>query len=501
MAQRFVSVWFRYLMTDWFAIRHPARREDYRKKPFVVKTSSRGRMIVAALNMVAEKQGITVGMPLTDAKAIIPELLVEEDVPDVGARLLRRLAEWCIRFSPSVAVDLPDGLVLDATGCSHLWGGDDAYIADMIRRLNDRGYHVRVAMADTLTLAWGVARYGKENLVVHSQEHFHALMALPPEALRLEPETIERLHQLGLHRVRQFINMPRASLRRRFGPHLLHQLAKALGKEEEILEPVLPADPYQERLPCLEPIVTADGIEIALKELLKALCRRLRLEQKGLRSAVLKGYRTDGKIEQVMIGTNQPSHHADHLFKLFELKLSQIEPGMGIELFILEAPGVDDLYPLQETLWEGPAGSKEVYELLDRLSNKTGASTISRYIPAEHYWPERSFRKTRSLEEPPTTSWPSGKLRPLYVFPSPEPVEVTAPIPDYPPMLFRYRNKIHKVKKADGPERIAPEWWIQSGQHRDYYRVEDEDGNRYWIFRQGHYDDDDAQWFLHGIFS
>jgi protein ImuB len=500
MARRFVSIWFRHLTTDWFSIRQPRLK----KIPFVLRTASHGRMVITAANATAERKGIHTGMVLADARAIIPDLEILDDKPDLIERLLRRLAEWCIRFTPVVAVDSPDGLFFDASGCAHLWGGEEAYLKEIEKKLNARGYGVRVAIADTPGVAWGVARYGKEPLVVGSGHgHLDALLPLPPEALRLEPETIERLHKLGLRQVKQFIRMPRSSLRRRFGPHFIMRLDMALGQQSEVIEPVQPLTPYLERLPCMEPIVTAKGIEIALQQLLETLCLRLQQEQNGLRSAVFKGYRVDGKVEKIEIGTNSPSHHVSHLFKLFELKLPMIEPAMGIELFVLEAPKVEVHLPQQEKMWEGSGGLDDIRlsELVDRLAGKVGMQSIHRYMPDEHYWPERSFKPATTLQETSTTSWRVDKLRPLQLLQVPARIEVTAPIPDYPPMLFRYKGKVHKIIRADGPERIEQEWWLQKGQHRDYYRVEDEEGKRYWIFRLGHYDDKTYRWFVHGFFA
>lgn len=499
MEKRFVSIWFRHLTTDWFTLRQP----HFRNVPFVLRTSSHGRMVITATNAVAERKDIERGMVLADARAILPDLMVLDDKPDLVEKLLKRLAEWCIRFTPIVAIDPPDGLLLDVTGCPHLWGGDSFYVAEIVKKLNARGYDVRAAMADTIGVAWAVARYGKEPLVIPSGQHIQALLPLPPEGLRLEADTVERLHKLGLHQVSQFIRMPRSSLRRRFGPHFITRLDMALGQEIESIESVQPIEPYQERLPCLEPIVTITGIEFALHELLKTICLRLLQEQKGLRTAIFKGYRVDGKVEQIDIGTNCPSHNVNHLFKLFALKLSTMEPALGIELFILEAPKVEDHFPQQEKMWEGSNGLEDIRlsELIDRLAGKVGMQAIHRYVPDEHYWPERSFKPVSSLQEELTGAWRADKLRPLQLLPAPERIEVTAPIPDYPPMLFRHKGKLHQIIKADGPERIEQEWWLQQGQHRDYYRVEDEEGQRYWIFRLGHYDDKVYQWFIHGFFA
>ena len=496
---RFVSIWFRHLTTDWFTICQPGLRNV----PFVLRAPSHGRMVIMAANAMAEKKGIHCGMVLADARAIVPELEVLDDKPDLTLKLLKRLAEWCIRFTPVVSIDPPNGLFFDATGCANLWGGEPLYLEEIAKKLNARGYDVRVSMANTPGVAWAVSRFGKGSLVIAIGKNTEALLPLPPEALRLEADTVERLHKLGLHQIMQFIRMPRSALRRRFGQHFIRQLDMALGKEMEFIAPVQPLEPYQERLPCLEPIVSVKGIEIALLELLNTLCLRLRQEQKGLRTAIFKGYRVDGKVEQVDIGTNRPSHHVNHLFKLFEIKLPTIEPALGIELFILEAPKVEDHYPRQEKMWEGSGGLEDIRlsELIDRLAGKIGVQAIHRYVPDEHYWPERSFKTASTLQEKITTAWRTNKLRPLQLLPIPERIEVTAPIPDYPPMLFRHKGKLHKVIKADGPERIEQEWWLQQGQHRDYYRVEDEEGLRYWIFRSGHYHDETYQWFIHGFFA
>jgi protein ImuB len=500
MAKRFVSIWFPHLSTDWFTLRQP----KLRNVPFVLSTPSHGRMIITAANSLAQSQGIFCGMAVADARALIPSLEVLDDKPGLVEKLLHRLAEWCIRFSPHVAVDASDGLVLDVTGCAYLWGGDHPYLITMTNRLRDRGYTVRLSMADTIGACHAVARYGKKSFIIETGKHVEALLSLPPESLRIEQDIIERLHKLGLRQIKDFISMPRATLRRRFGVQLIQRLNQALGYEEEIIQPVQPIEPYQERLLCLEPIATATGIEIALKRLLEALGSRLQGEGKGLRQAIFKCYRVDGNIQKIAIGTNRASYHVSHIFKLFEIKLPAIEPDLGIELFTLEAPKVEEVKPFQEKLWNKPGGLDEIglAELLDRLSGKIGIDCIHRYLPDEHYWPERSIKLASSLDEKTTTEWKVDRPRPVNLLSKPERIEVTAPIPDYPPMLFRYKGKLHKVIKADGPERIEQEWWLQEGQHRDYYSVEDEEGNRYWIFRSGHYDADKSyQWFIHGFFA
>lgn len=460
-------------------------------------------MIVTSVNAVARRKGIEPGMAFADARAIVPDLQAKDEQPGLSEQLLQRLAEWCVRFTPIVAIDPPDGLLLDATGCPHLWGGEKAYLDDIVRRLATIGYNVRTAIADTAGAAWAVARFGRESMIVESGKHVDALLQLPGEAFRIEKEIAERLHKLGLRRIEQFITIPRHALLRRFGPSLLRQMDKAFGREPESLNPVEPPELFRERLQCLEPIVTAKGIEIALQELLKVLCFRLQQAQLGIRRATFKGYRVDGKIEDIRIGTHRPSYHVSHLFKLFELKLGSIEPALGIELFVLEAGEVEEHKSQQEKMFElaGGLNDSSLSELVDRVSARLGGGCVHRYLPAERYWPENSIQSATALHESPASEWRADKPRPLQLLPVPQRIEVAAPIPDYPPMLFRHRGKVHQIIRADGPERIEQEWWIRQGEHRDYYRVEDEEGNRYWLFRSGHYDEHKAQWFLHGYFS
>ncbi|WAC14820.1 Y-family DNA polymerase [Dyadobacter pollutisoli] len=498
--KRYVAIWFRHLTTDQLILLRP----ELADVPFVLASPERGRMVVRAASIAAKTSGIDKGMVVADARAVLPGLQIIDDDAELAGKLLYNLAEWALRYTPIAAMDLPDGLLLDASGCCHLWGGEVAYLKDIVTRLRGFGYDVRAAMADTIGAAWAASRYALTDTIISPGDQVNAMQVFPPAALRIEAVILEKMQKLGFYQIKGFIHIPRSVLRRRFGQSLLDRLGQALGYVHENLEPIQPLQPYQERLPSLEPILTATGIELALKRLLEQLCTRLAKEGKGLRQASLKCYRVDGEMRQIEIGTSSPSCSTHHLFRLFELKIATIEPALGIELFLLEAPVVEDMTEQQETIWNIAGQNKwaAIAELLDRLAGRAGTDIIHRYLPSEHYWPERSIAEASSLREEPAIPWRTNRPRPIHLLRNPERVEVTVPMPDYPPMLFRYKGQIHKVRKADGPERIEQEWWISEGLLRDYYILEDETGARFWIFRLGHYNEEsNPEWFVHGFFA
>lgn len=497
---RYMSIWFPYLLTD----RITRSRLELKNTAFVLTAPERGRIVIKAASQEAMKQGINPGMTAADARAILPELKVLDHKEGVEEKLLTRLAEWCLRFTPIAAIDPANSLLLDISGCPHLWGGEPLYLKAIIEKLQGIGFMAKAAIADTIGTAWAVARYARELAIVPPGRQLQALAKLPPAALRLEAGTLERMEKLGFYQIGSFIDMPRSILRRRFGQGLLNRVDQALGQAIEILEPVQPAVVFQKRLPCLEPVRTRTAIDIALQKLLKELSEQLSKESKGLRTATFRCYRIDGIIKEIQIGTNRPVRNAAHLMKLFEQKIDGIAPGLGIELFVLEAPVTEDLSSQQESLWNVLGSnneSSELSDLLDRIAGKLGSDAVRRYLPAEHYLPERSFKVAASLFEKADTAWRDDKPRPILLLPKPERIEVTVPLPDYPPMLFIYKNKRHTIKKADGPERIEQEWWLEKGLVRDYYVVEDEEGARYWLFRLGRYEHHTPEWFIHGFFA
>ncbi|NCD67999.1 Y-family DNA polymerase [Mucilaginibacter agri] len=500
MPKRFASIWFRHLLTDQKAIRQPGLKG----KAYVFAEPDHGRMLVTALNEEAYQFGVTEGMTVADARVIAPDLLVFDGKPGRNLKLLTGLAEWCLRYTPLVQLDPPDGLLLDITGCTHLKGGEPAYLREIASRLKTAGYDVRMAIADTIGAAWGMARCASSGLIVPEGTHRNALMPLPPSALRLPIDILLKLQNLGLHQISSFIYMPNAVLRRRFGKNMVLRLQQALGQEVEYLFPIKEPLPYSERLECLEPISTRPVIEIALHRLLEKLGKRLYGEGLGVRSAMLTWYRMDGKNGNITIGTNHASNRKEHLFKLFFSKLDTIAPGLGIELFVLDALKTEATTDKQSELWSAKGGTdnEEVAELLDRLAGRIGAVHIHRYLPGEHYWPERTPKRDTDLKKAPASEWRTDKPRPMQLLDRPEPIEAMALTPDYPPRMFIWRGEQHIVVAADGPERIEREWWLEPGEHRDYYIAEDEAGRRYWLFRSGHYSASNQQhWYLHGFFA
>jgi protein ImuB len=500
MPKRFASIWFRHLLTDQKAIRQP----DLKGKAFVFAEPDHGRMLITALTDEARKYGVTEGMTVADARVIAPDLQVLDGKPGRNIKLLTGLAEWFLRYTPLVQLDPPDGLLLDVTGCTHLKGGEKGYLQEIVYRLKTIGYDVRPAIAGTIGAAWGVARFASAGLIVTEGEHRNALMPLPPSALRLPYDQLLKLRNLGLHQISSFIYMPDSVLRRRFGKNMVLRLHQALGQEVEYLFPLKEPIPYSERLECLEAVKTRPAIEIALNDLLERLCKRLYGEGLGLRTAMLTWYRVDGKNGNITIGTNHPSNRVQHLFKLFFIKLDNVAPGLGIELFTLDALNTETTSDKQSELWsaKGGADSEEVAELLDRVAGRIGTKNINRYLPGEHYWPERTPEANTNFKKKPESEWRTDKPRPMQILDEPEPIEAMALTPDYPPKLFIWKGERHVIVGADGPERIEREWWLEPGEHRDYYIAEDELGRRYWLFRSGHYNAENNQhWFLHGFFA
>ncbi|MFO1057481.1 MAG: hypothetical protein U1E53_11005 [Dongiaceae bacterium] len=432
------------------------------------------------------------------------------------AATLGRLADWCDRYTPLVGIEAEDGgagagLWLDVTGCSHLLGGEAELLGDLVARLGRLGHAARAGLADTPGAAWAAARFLAHCSVVPPGGAREALAPLPVAALRLMPAATAGLERLGLRRVADLLPLPRAALARRFGSVVGARLDQGPGRAAGPISP-RPAPPFAERLAFAEPIGEAASLAAALARLLERLCRRLDAAQQGARRLALTLYRVDGSRQDLAIGTSRPSRDPAPLGRLFAEALGRVDPGFGIELMALAATRAEPLTALQIALARAPAASSApgaappadadgLAALIDRLGNRLGFTALGCPTPRRSHWPERAFALAAAPEEP--AAWPATPPRPLRLLPRPEPVEAEPAAPARPPAWFARQGRRHRVAAAEGPERIAPEWWREDGgAARDYYRLEDDDGGRFWLYREDAPGDGrDDRWYLHGLFA
>jgi protein ImuB len=482
--------------------------------PFATVAEAGGRRLLAAVNPAAAAAGLAPGMPLADALSFFPGLATSPAEPAEDAAALRRLAEWCGRYSPWTAPDGTDGVKIEITGSAHLWGGEVALAADLMARLDRRHIAVRIAIADTLGAAWATARFAEasRNPVILPPGDCRALVPLPIEALRLDSVTAQGLRRVGLKRVGGLAAMPRDALARRFGESVARRLDQAQGDLPEPLSPLGEAPSRRVRLSFAEPIADPADLLRATERLVEDLVPRLAQEGTGARRLDLGFYRVDGRVERIRLGTARPSRDPRHLVALFKERLDTVDPGLGIEDVILAVFAVEPLPSEQICLPGHPAGNQAsgISSLLDRLGNRLGLAAVSRLEPRESHIPERASVQvpigSAHLRSPvaPASDKPP---RPIRLFDPPEPIEAFWLLPDDPPFRFAWRRRRHRVTRADGPERIAEEWWQPEGSSaadaiRDYYQVEDEEGRRFWLFRAGlHGHDRPPRWFVHGVFS
>jgi protein ImuB len=489
--------------------------------PFATVADAAGRRLLAAVNPAATAAGLAPGMPLADALSFLPGLTTAAAKPAEDAAALRRLAEWCGRYSPWTAPDGTDGVRIEITGSAHLWGGEAALAADIMVRLDHRRITGRIAIADTLGAAWATARFtetGREPIILPPGDCRTALAPLPVEALRLDPATIQGLRRVGLKRIGDLYAMPRVALARRFGEMVARRLDQALDDLPEPISPLGETPIRRVRLSFAEPIADPADLLRATKRLVADLVPRLAREGIGARRLDLAFHRVDGRVERIRLGTARPSRDPRHLVGLLRERLDIVDPGLGVEDMILAVFVVEPL-PAEQLDMTGHHHyeASGVALLVDRLGNRLGLAAVSRIEARESYIPERASIRVpaaspSSSQLPPYPSPASGGgvgwgLRPIRLFDPPEPIAAFWLLPDDPPFRFTWRRRGHRVTRADGPERIADEWWRPEGSAavdaiRDYYRVEDEEGRRFWLFRSGlHGGEREPRWFVHGAFS
>ncbi len=469
---------------------------------------------LAAVSAEAARLGLFAGQKAVDAMALVPELVTAEAEPEADAQALTALVDWCVRFSPAVAADAPDGLFLDITGVDHLWGGEAAMMDDFRQRLIAAGLAFRLAIADTPGAAWALAHFGPDGTIAAPNGQAALLRPLPPRALRLDPATAAQIARLGLTRLDQIIGLPRAPLARRFGAAAINRLDQALGQAPEALVFRRPPTPWVARLAFFEPISAPEDMARVTQDITAQLCARLETANRGARRFEIAFHRVDGQALPLAVGLSLAGRDARRIARLFQPRLEMIDPGFGIDCVTLCAYAVEAMSGRQTRIEAGfaPAVEDGLAPLIDRLANRLGPERVWRATPVESHVPELAVGRAPPLEPAPSAvaSWDRETPRPMRLFRRPELLEaVTALLPDDPPSQFRWRGRLHRVRRAEGPERIGDEWWkrpidaVGTGNIRDYYRVEDIDGGRFWLFREGLFTDPQTPptWWLHGLFG
>jgi protein ImuB len=499
MARRLLCLYFPALVIDRL------QREDSARllRPFAVTREDKGHLYIAAANTLASHAGISIDAKLVDAQTLLPNLETIPDDAEANARVKKRLLEWCGRYSPLVADDGSGGIVLDITGCAHLFGGEASLLQDLQARILSTGYRVRGAIADTLGAAWALARFGKQ-VIITSEELQRELNPLPIEALRLPKEIAAELRRVGLANIATLRKIPRQPLAVRYGSGILLRLDQAFGQAEEPITPYRSPAPYRATRTLAEPIGTIGAVEYVLLDLLQEICSKLEKAYAGARQLDLDCYRVDGTVASCTVNTAKPLRAIAHLMRLFSERLDTLDAGFGIETLILSVPHFDKSGPVQMSLpqfQQDVDDSSAVDELIDRLGMRLGFEQVCRFRIRESLLPEHAV-EFRPVTAPilPNAAWPEHRIRPVHLIRPAIPIEVSTIFPSQLPVQFRMGNQQHRIVKAEGPERLAPEWWrmeSQSWELRDYYRIEDESGARFWIFREQK-SPGSTRWFLCG---
>lgn len=538
-----MAIWLARLAIDRWQL-----AEGPRSDPVALISESAHGPRITAINAVAREAGVRAGTSLTDARALCPELVAAPADPAGDIALLERLALWAQRWGPWSALDPPDGLLVDVSGVAHLFGGEKALLVDVGERLAARGLTARLAVAPTAGAAWALAHYGPEQSILLRASPFggggsHAvadgggvgwqagplrpacggppealgeiptlLADLPVAALRLDPATLPVLRRLGLKRIGDLSGVARDALARRFrsvrapAANPLVRLDQLTGKVPEPLLPVLAAPPPLVQRRLIEPIRHRALLDQVLGDLADDMVRVLEGQALGARRLELALWKVDGEVVQRRLELAAATRAADHITRLFATKLDDIDAGFGIELARLTASWCEPL-ALSQRDFEAAAEAHgtSLAACIDRLSIRLGTGAVRRPEPVASHWPERAQRWLAPLD-PGRAAQESlaFNVRPLKLLDRPELIAVIHASPDGLPRRFRWRGALHEVTRAEGPERIAPEWWRERGaaRLRDYYRVEDTAGRRYWIYRHGHAADGRGgvpEWYLQGL--
>lgn len=506
--KRVVSVYLPTFATDRFR-RQAGDAAPPSDVPLVLAGQDGRRRVVLAADLAAQRAGLRVGMPLSKAQALLRDLVIEEMRPAADAEALDRLALWCLqRFAPIVAPDAPDGIVIDSTGADHLHGGEPALAEMLINRLAAVGIKATVAIADTWGAARALARHGGKPVYLSKSGHALADIApLPIAALRLSARAIEGLRVLGFERISELLDQPRAPLTLRFGPEIARELDATLGHLADPIEPIRPNDAIEVRQAFAEPIGAAETIARYIAKLAAALCGTLEKRGVGARRLDLICHRVDNHAQAIRVGTALPLRDAKRMTRLLCDKIETIDPGFGIEVMTLAASVADPVRAQQAASSLIEEAEPDISDLIDLLANRIGARNLYRVAPVASDVPERMRQRIAAFAPDAPDQWPAGWPRPARLLEQPEEVRAIAALPDHAPATFTWRGIRRRVMRADGPERVFGEWWKRDPEMaavRDYFQVEDEAGERFWLFRAGDGEDPltgSHRWFLHGIFG
>ncbi|WP_242125562.1 DNA polymerase Y family protein [Sphingobium sp. Sx8-8] len=518
--RRYLALWFPFLPIDRLRIARPELWGSPGDGPAVVVEPVRGAMRLATLDADALALGLTPGMTLADARAREPDLRVFDADSHADQDWLERLCDGSARYTPLAALDSPFGLMLDISGCAHLWGGEEALAREAADRLERHGMRVRHALAGTAEGAHALCRFP----VGAAADEDAALRRLPVEALRLEEEeSAVALRRAGLRTVGDLAARPAAVLAARFGEEAVDALHALLGLGRRPLAPRRPRPAIRIERRFAEPMGSTAFALKTLTDMAAEAGERLGERGQGGRRFEVVFFRSDGLAFPLRVETSLPVRDAPAIMRLVQERIEALsdplDPGFGFDMLRLTVPQAEPMAPTQLALEGGEARREEsVAALVDRLSIRAGRARIQRLHPGDSHIPEQAQLALPAVESRPPLNWPQRQepgdppMRPLHLFDPPQPIEVVAQVPDGPPHRFRWRRASHEVTRYEGPERIAPEWWTakdgtleseSAGLTRDYYRVEDARGRRYWIFRNGLYGTEAVHpgWYIHGLFA
>ncbi len=499
---------------DWWdeqANKSSDQNDDALNEPCVLVSQSPRGTRISAVGPDAVREGLWPDMKLADARTMMPHIQVHQHDIEADFALLTKLAHWMLRYSPCVSINGNDGFILDTQGCDHLFGGETMFAQDIIDRFKRMGFTVRLAFADTVASAIALVSHGAHAVhILPIKNEPHLLDALPVDALRLDDDTLVLMKRLGLKTIGDVRPLPRTALERRFrestkskrqkmvatASSVQWRLDQLKGQLAEPLSYITEPNSFRVTRPCPDLALEQEAVGIALEQLLPLLCKALEKAGQGARCFRLTGYRADGGYGTTAIALSQPTIKTDAVIRLFQDKLCQIDCGYGIDLFVLEAIGTEPLNATQNDMiceQQNKLTSASLAGFADIIGNKVSPRSVVKMMMRTSHVPERAQRLVPISVGVDWAHWktiqPVWAPRPLRLFAHPEPANVTAELPDSPPMQFVWRRVLRRVVRSRGPERILPEWWHDnfkskpSASFRDYYDVEDSKGLRYWIFR------------------